>query len=39
MENKEYKKIARENFSDVLNDIMDGFKEITTVVFGRNNCC
>jgi hypothetical protein len=39
MENKGYKKIARKNFRDVSTEIMDGFREITTVVFGRDNCC
>jgi hypothetical protein len=39
MENKGYKKIARNFFRDVSTEIMDGFREITTVVFGRDNCC
>jgi len=39
MEDKEYKKIAGNFFRDVSSEIMDGFREITTVVFRRDNCC
>ena len=39
MDNDGYKKIAKNFFHDVSSEIMDGFREITTVVFGRDNCC
>ena len=39
MKNEEYKEIAKNFFTDISNEIIDGFQEIVTTALTFKNCC